>query len=65
MDQASELSLVESGFEPGKRNFLQLADKDGEQPQIASVSGQLGRREGRVETISYQGVISMFPWVNK
>lgn len=44
LDQASEMSLVESGFEPGKRNFLQLADKDGEQPQIASVSGLLGRR---------------------
>ncbi|XP_072516804.1 ubiquitin carboxyl-terminal hydrolase 47 isoform X3 [Salminus brasiliensis] len=36
LDQASEMSLVESGFEPGKRNFLQLTDKDGEQPQIAS-----------------------------
>ncbi|XP_036441885.1 ubiquitin carboxyl-terminal hydrolase 47 isoform X5 [Colossoma macropomum] len=36
LDQASEMSLVESGFEPGKRNFLQLSDKDGEQPQIAS-----------------------------
>lgn len=33
------MSLSESGFEPGgKRNFLQLTDKDGEQPQIASVS---------------------------
>ncbi|XP_047662512.1 ubiquitin carboxyl-terminal hydrolase 47 isoform X1 [Tachysurus fulvidraco] len=36
LDQASEMSLVESGFELGKRNFLQLTDKDGEQPQIAS-----------------------------
>ncbi|XP_062869246.1 ubiquitin carboxyl-terminal hydrolase 47 isoform X1 [Trichomycterus rosablanca] len=36
LDQTSEMSLVESGFEPGKRNFLQLTDKDGEQPQIAS-----------------------------
>lgn len=34
------MSLSDSGFEPGgKRNFLQLTDKDGEQPQIASVSG--------------------------
>lgn len=32
------MSLVLSGFEAGKRNFLQLTDKDGEQPQIASVS---------------------------
>nr|AAI46750.1 Zgc:165650 protein [Danio rerio] len=36
LDQASEMSLVMSGFEAGKRNFLQLTDKDGEQPQIAS-----------------------------
>ncbi|KAL1270662.1 hypothetical protein QQF64_029678 [Cirrhinus molitorella] len=35
LDQASE-SLVMSGFEAGKKNFLQLTDKDGEQPQIAS-----------------------------
>uniref|UniRef100_A0A674CCP5 Ubiquitin carboxyl-terminal hydrolase 47 n=1 Tax=Salmo trutta TaxID=8032 RepID=A0A674CCP5_SALTR len=36
LDPSSEMSLTESGFEPGKRNFLQLSDKDGEQPQIAS-----------------------------
>uniref|UniRef100_A0A8B9JMR0 Ubiquitin carboxyl-terminal hydrolase 47 n=1 Tax=Astyanax mexicanus TaxID=7994 RepID=A0A8B9JMR0_ASTMX len=36
------MSLVESGFEAGKRNFLQLTDKDGEQPQIASVSDSSG-----------------------
>uniref|UniRef100_A0A8K9WUD9 Ubiquitin specific peptidase 47 n=1 Tax=Oncorhynchus mykiss TaxID=8022 RepID=A0A8K9WUD9_ONCMY len=36
LDPSSEMSLTESGFEPGKRNFLQLTDKDGEQPQIAS-----------------------------
>ncbi|XP_041917263.1 ubiquitin carboxyl-terminal hydrolase 47 isoform X2 [Alosa sapidissima] len=36
LDQASEMTLVESGFEAGKKNFLQLIDKDGEQPQIAS-----------------------------
>uniref|UniRef100_A0A667ZHR0 Ubiquitin carboxyl-terminal hydrolase 47 n=1 Tax=Myripristis murdjan TaxID=586833 RepID=A0A667ZHR0_9TELE len=36
LDHSSEMSLSESGFEPGKRNFLQLTDKDGEQPQIAS-----------------------------
>ncbi|TRY93266.1 hypothetical protein DNTS_021645 [Danionella cerebrum] len=36
LDPASEMSLVMSSFEPGKRNFLQLTDKDGEQPQIAS-----------------------------
>lgn len=38
LDQAGEMSLVLSGFEAGKKNFLQLTDKDGEQPQIASVS---------------------------
>lgn len=33
------MSLSDSGFEPGgKRNFLHLTDKDGEQPQLASVS---------------------------
>ncbi|KAJ3593031.1 hypothetical protein NHX12_005369 [Muraenolepis orangiensis] len=35
LDQSSEMTLSESGFEAGKRNFLQLTDKDGEQPQIA------------------------------
>lgn len=34
--------LVDSGFEAGKKNFLQLIDKDGEQPQIASVSWARG-----------------------
>ncbi|XP_071371894.1 ubiquitin carboxyl-terminal hydrolase 47 isoform X5 [Centroberyx affinis] len=38
LDHSSEMSLSESGFEAGKRNFLQLTDKDGEQPQIASVN---------------------------
>lgn len=37
LDHSSEMFLSDSGFEPGgKRNFLQLTDKDGEQPQIAS-----------------------------
>uniref|UniRef100_A0A669DY37 Ubiquitin carboxyl-terminal hydrolase 47 n=1 Tax=Oreochromis niloticus TaxID=8128 RepID=A0A669DY37_ORENI len=43
LDHSSEMSLSESGFEPGgKRNFLQLTDKDGEQPQIASVTDSSG-----------------------
>uniref|UniRef100_A0A8C2DLU5 Ubiquitin carboxyl-terminal hydrolase 47 n=1 Tax=Cyprinus carpio TaxID=7962 RepID=A0A8C2DLU5_CYPCA len=42
LDQASEMSLVLSGFEAGKKNFLQLTDKDGEQPQIASVTDSSG-----------------------
>uniref|UniRef100_A0AAQ4QMF7 Ubiquitin carboxyl-terminal hydrolase 47 n=1 Tax=Gasterosteus aculeatus aculeatus TaxID=481459 RepID=A0AAQ4QMF7_GASAC len=37
LDHSSEATLSDSGFEPGgKKNFLQLTDKDGEQPQIAS-----------------------------
>lgn len=37
LDHRSEMSLSDSGFEPGgKRNFLHLTDKDGEQPQLAS-----------------------------
>ncbi|KAL1007232.1 hypothetical protein UPYG_G00083780 [Umbra pygmaea] len=36
LDPSSDMSLTESGFQAGKRNFLQLTDKDGEQPQIAS-----------------------------
>lgn len=33
------MSLSDSGFEPGgKKNFLQLTDKDGQQPQVVSVS---------------------------
>uniref|UniRef100_A0A3Q3X9U0 Ubiquitin carboxyl-terminal hydrolase 47 n=1 Tax=Mola mola TaxID=94237 RepID=A0A3Q3X9U0_MOLML len=43
LDHRSEMSLSDSGFEPGgKRNFLQLTDKDGEQPQIASVTDSSG-----------------------
>ncbi|XP_043955559.1 ubiquitin carboxyl-terminal hydrolase 47 isoform X2 [Gambusia affinis] len=37
LEHNSEMSLSDSSFEPdGKKNFLQLTDKDGEQPQIAS-----------------------------
>ncbi|XP_056880410.1 ubiquitin carboxyl-terminal hydrolase 47 isoform X6 [Takifugu flavidus] len=37
LDHRSEMSLSDSGFEPGgKRNFLHITDKDGEQPQLAS-----------------------------
>ncbi|RXN00992.1 Ubiquitin carboxyl-terminal hydrolase 47 [Acipenser ruthenus] len=36
LDHSSDKSLSESGFEAGKKNFLHLTDKDGEQPQIAS-----------------------------
>uniref|UniRef100_UPI00398E4669 ubiquitin carboxyl-terminal hydrolase 47 isoform X2 n=1 Tax=Pristiophorus japonicus TaxID=55135 RepID=UPI00398E4669 len=36
LDYTSEKSLIDSGFEAGKKNFLHLGDKDGEQPQLAS-----------------------------
>lgn len=39
LDHSSDMALSDSGFEPGgKRNFLHITDKDGEQPQCASVS---------------------------
>lgn len=39
LDHGGEMALSESGFESGgKRNFLHITDKDGEQPQCASVS---------------------------
>ncbi|XP_062973357.1 ubiquitin carboxyl-terminal hydrolase 47 isoform X2 [Elgaria multicarinata webbii] len=34
LDQSSDKTVVDAGFEPGKKNFLHLTDKDGEQPQI-------------------------------
>ncbi|XP_039605834.1 ubiquitin carboxyl-terminal hydrolase 47 isoform X1 [Polypterus senegalus] len=36
LDYNNERTLTEAGFEPGKKNFLHLTDKDGEQPQVAS-----------------------------
>ncbi|XP_020857634.1 ubiquitin carboxyl-terminal hydrolase 47 isoform X3 [Phascolarctos cinereus] len=36
LDNTSEKSLLDTNFEPGKKNFLHLTDKDGEQPQIVS-----------------------------
>lgn len=44
LEHNSEMSLSDSGFEPGKKNFLQLTDKDGEQPQVASVSYTIFRK---------------------
>ncbi|ETE71590.1 Ubiquitin carboxyl-terminal hydrolase 47, partial [Ophiophagus hannah] len=34
LDHLSDKSVVDAGFEPGKKNFLHLTDKDGEQPQV-------------------------------
>ncbi|NXX62883.1 UBP47 hydrolase, partial [Scopus umbretta] len=34
IDQNSDKTLLDAGFEPGKKNFLHLTDKDGEQPHI-------------------------------
>ncbi|XP_074132886.1 ubiquitin carboxyl-terminal hydrolase 47 isoform X6 [Sminthopsis crassicaudata] len=36
LDHTSEKSLLDTNFESGKKNFLHLTDKDGEQPQIVS-----------------------------
>ncbi|XP_063802500.1 ubiquitin carboxyl-terminal hydrolase 47 isoform X3 [Pseudophryne corroboree] len=36
LDPNLERSLVDAGFEAGKRNFLHLTDKNGEQPQLTS-----------------------------
>ncbi|XP_069079700.1 ubiquitin carboxyl-terminal hydrolase 47 isoform X1 [Pleurodeles waltl] len=34
LDYRSDTSIVDVGFEAGKKNFLKLIDKDGEQPQL-------------------------------
>uniref|UniRef100_A0A8C5RP34 Ubiquitin carboxyl-terminal hydrolase 47 n=1 Tax=Laticauda laticaudata TaxID=8630 RepID=A0A8C5RP34_LATLA len=34
LDYLSDKSVVGAGFEPGKKNFLHLTDKNGEQPQV-------------------------------
>uniref|UniRef100_A0A8C3HTL8 Ubiquitin carboxyl-terminal hydrolase 47 n=1 Tax=Chrysemys picta bellii TaxID=8478 RepID=A0A8C3HTL8_CHRPI len=36
LDQTSDKSILEAGFEVGKKNFLHLTDKDGEQPHLMS-----------------------------
>ncbi|XP_050810970.1 ubiquitin carboxyl-terminal hydrolase 47 isoform X2 [Gopherus flavomarginatus] len=36
LDQTSDKSILEARFEVGKKNFLRLTDKDGEQPHIMS-----------------------------
>ncbi|XP_077568912.1 ubiquitin carboxyl-terminal hydrolase 47 [Stigmatopora nigra] len=37
LEHSEDVSLLDSGFQPdGKRNFLQITDKDGEQPRVAS-----------------------------
>ncbi|XP_039391906.1 ubiquitin carboxyl-terminal hydrolase 47 isoform X3 [Mauremys reevesii] len=36
LDQTSDKSILDAGFEVGKKNFLHLTDKDGEQPHIMS-----------------------------
>ena len=38
LDHTSDKSLLDANFEPGKKNFLHLTDKDGEQPQILLVN---------------------------
>ncbi|XP_041445314.1 ubiquitin carboxyl-terminal hydrolase 47 isoform X1 [Xenopus laevis] len=36
LDPTPDRTLQEAGFEAGKKNFLHLTDKDGEQPQLTS-----------------------------
>ncbi|XP_018115793.1 ubiquitin carboxyl-terminal hydrolase 47-like isoform X2 [Xenopus laevis] len=36
LDPTSDRTLQEAGFEAGKKNFLHLTDKNGEQPQLTS-----------------------------
>ncbi|XP_074853476.1 ubiquitin carboxyl-terminal hydrolase 47 isoform X2 [Carettochelys insculpta] len=36
LEQTSDNSILDAGFEVGKKNFLHLTDKDGEQPHIMS-----------------------------
>uniref|UniRef100_A0A3B3ZRU8 Ubiquitin carboxyl-terminal hydrolase n=1 Tax=Periophthalmus magnuspinnatus TaxID=409849 RepID=A0A3B3ZRU8_9GOBI len=50
LDHTSDMSLMNSGFEPGgKRNYLHLTDKDGEQPHIASVTESSGLEDSSQE----------------
>ncbi|KAK2527276.1 Usp47 [Columba livia] len=34
IDQNSDKTILDAGFEPGKKNFLHLTERDGEQPHI-------------------------------
>ncbi|XP_075784006.1 ubiquitin carboxyl-terminal hydrolase 47 isoform X2 [Pelodiscus sinensis] len=36
LDQTNDKSILDAGFEVGKKNFLRLTDKDGEQPHTMS-----------------------------
>uniref|UniRef100_A0A8C6ZN19 Ubiquitin carboxyl-terminal hydrolase n=1 Tax=Nothoprocta perdicaria TaxID=30464 RepID=A0A8C6ZN19_NOTPE len=38
IEQNSDKSILDAGFESGKKNFLYLTDKDGEQPRMMPVS---------------------------
>ncbi|XP_019508369.1 PREDICTED: ubiquitin carboxyl-terminal hydrolase 47 [Hipposideros armiger] len=42
LDHTSDKSLLDANFEPGKKNFLHLTDKDGEQPQILLEDSSVG-----------------------
>lgn len=41
IDQNSDKTILDAGFEPGKKNFLHLTDKDGEQPHVMQVKSLL------------------------
>uniref|UniRef100_A0A3B3I6T5 Ubiquitin carboxyl-terminal hydrolase 47 n=1 Tax=Oryzias latipes TaxID=8090 RepID=A0A3B3I6T5_ORYLA len=50
LEHNSEMSLSESGFDSGgKRNFLQLTDRDGEQPQISGAADSSGLEDSSQE----------------
>ncbi|CAL9701902.1 unnamed protein product [Knipowitschia caucasica] len=61
LDHTSDMSLVNSGFEPGgKRNYLHLTDKDGEQPHIASEESR-GAESSELEDSSQERFIGPLP----
>ncbi|KFQ29863.1 Ubiquitin carboxyl-terminal hydrolase 47, partial [Merops nubicus] len=47
IDQNSDKTILDAGFEPGKKNFLHLTDKDGEQPHI--MPEELGSTDDSVQ----------------
>uniref|UniRef100_A0A8C5RPG5 Ubiquitin carboxyl-terminal hydrolase 47 n=1 Tax=Laticauda laticaudata TaxID=8630 RepID=A0A8C5RPG5_LATLA len=66
LDYLSDKSVVGAGFEPGKKNFLHLTDKNGEQPQIHPIFIGPLPREGSVgcssdyvsQNYSYSSILS-------
>ncbi|XP_074811170.1 ubiquitin carboxyl-terminal hydrolase 47 isoform X3 [Natator depressus] len=59
LDQTSDKSILDAGFEVGKKNFLHLTDKDGEQPHIVSESGMTddGNQERFIGPLPREGSV--------